>query len=161
MSSPQSSLFLKVFKKVSSGISTIFILKGVFFMVKVALLLTDVILESNVNAPNRLKAELQTQHQDSRRIGNEKFVNEARGDSRPTCRRRFFRVWHEPWPQVQIQAGLTDRSLLTRHWPFLGDAMLIGANLSPGVRGVWMGWPHGLVSPREPRMFSDGPAPRA
>jgi len=57
-------------------------------------------------------------------------------------RRRFFRVWHESWPQVPAQVELTDRSLLARHWPFLSEARLVGANHSPGVRDVWMGWPH-------------------
>ncbi len=57
-------------------------------------------------------------------------------------RRRFFRVWHEPWPQVPVQVELVDRSLLTSHWPLFRDAKLTGANHSPGVRDVWMGWPH-------------------
>ena len=59
-------------------------------------------------------------------------------------RRRFFRVWHELWPQSQVELQLEDRSLLTREWPFLREAKLIGANYSPGVRGVWMGWPHAM-----------------
>jgi uncharacterized protein YqjF (DUF2071 family) len=57
-------------------------------------------------------------------------------------RRRFFRVWHEPWPQVTAEARLDDLSLLTESWPFFRDARLVGANYSPGVRGVWMGRPH-------------------
>jgi uncharacterized protein YqjF (DUF2071 family) len=57
-------------------------------------------------------------------------------------RRRFFRVWHEPWPQVPVQVEVSDRSLLTCNWPFLGTAKIMGANHSPGVHGVWMGWPH-------------------
>jgi uncharacterized protein YqjF (DUF2071 family) len=59
-------------------------------------------------------------------------------------RRRFFRVWHEPWPQVRVDARLEDRTLLAREWPFLGGAELIGAHYSPGVGDVWMGWPHVL-----------------
>jgi uncharacterized protein YqjF (DUF2071 family) len=62
--------------------------------------------------------------------------NAARG------RRRFFRVWHKPWPQVPAEAALDDWSLLTESWPFFRDARLAGANYSPGVRGVWMGRPH-------------------
>jgi uncharacterized protein YqjF (DUF2071 family) len=58
--------------------------------------------------------------------------------------RRFFRVWHEPWPQVPVQVELSDRSLIAGNWPFLGTAKIVGANHSPGVRGVWMGWPHRL-----------------
>jgi uncharacterized protein YqjF (DUF2071 family) len=59
-------------------------------------------------------------------------------------RRRFFRVRHEPWPQVPVTVELKRRSLLSREWPFLGEARLIGANYSPGLRDVWMGWPHAL-----------------
>jgi len=60
--------------------------------------------------------------------------------------RRFFRVWHEPWPQVPAQVELTAHSLLTRHWSFFRDTKVACANYSPGVRGVWMGWPHGIHS---------------
>jgi len=56
-------------------------------------------------------------------------------------RRRFFRVWHEPWPQVRAEAHVADLSLLTEAWPFFHDARLVGANYSRGVRGVWMGRP--------------------
>lgn len=61
-----------------------------------------------------------------------------------TGRHRFFRVWHQPWPQVPALAQLGDCSLLSRHWPFLQNAPLIGDNYSSGVRDVWMGWPHVL-----------------
>ena len=57
-------------------------------------------------------------------------------------RRRFFRIWHEPWPQVGAKLHLGDLSLLTDAWPFFREARLAGANYSPGVRGVWMGRPH-------------------
>jgi len=57
-------------------------------------------------------------------------------------RRLFFRVWHEPWPQVPVQVELAERSLLTGHWSFFAGARVIGSNFSPGVRDVWMGWPH-------------------
>ena len=57
-------------------------------------------------------------------------------------RRRFFRVWHEPWPQVRAEVSLGDLSLLTEAWPFFREARLTGANYSPGVRNVWMGRPH-------------------
>lgn len=62
--------------------------------------------------------------------------NAARG------RRRFFRVWHESWPQTRADARIEDMSLLTESWPFFRDARLVGANYSPGVRSVWMGRPH-------------------
>jgi uncharacterized protein len=69
--------------------------------------------------------------------------------------RQFFRVWHKPWSQAQIQVELTDRSLLTRSWPFHGTAKLIGANYSPGLNGVWMGWPHVLHGETEPRKLRE------
>ncbi len=55
---------------------------------------------------------------------------------------RFFRIWHDPWPQTPIEVSLADRSLLTVNWPWFREARLVGANYSPGVRGVWMGRPH-------------------
>lgn len=57
-------------------------------------------------------------------------------------RRRFFRIWHPPWPQVRIEIRITDASLLTCAWPWFTQAVLIGANYSPGVERVWMGRPH-------------------
>lgn len=63
-------------------------------------------------------------------------------------RRRFFRVWHEPWPQVPAQVLITENSLLTANGPWSQDAQLIGANYSPGVHAVQMGWPH-WVKPRD------------
>lgn len=61
-----------------------------------------------------------------------------------TTKRRFFRVWHEPWPQVPVDVELPDRSLLVANWPFFKNAKVIGANYSPGARDVWMGWPHAI-----------------
>ena len=57
-------------------------------------------------------------------------------------RGRFFRVWHEPWPQARAESCLKDGSLLTESWRFFDDAQPMGANYSPGIRGVWMGRPH-------------------
>jgi uncharacterized protein YqjF (DUF2071 family) len=56
--------------------------------------------------------------------------------------RRFFRVWHEPWPQTRVEIAVKDLSLLTASWPFFREARFIGANYSPGVCDVWMGRPH-------------------
>lgn len=58
------------------------------------------------------------------------------------AKRRFFRVWHEPWSQVGVDIRVAERSLLEGIWPFFRNARLVGANFSPGVTGVWMGWPH-------------------
>jgi uncharacterized protein YqjF (DUF2071 family) len=56
--------------------------------------------------------------------------------------RKFFRIWHPPWPQRVAEAELSDVALLEQYWPWFGDAQLAGANFSPGLRGVWMGRPH-------------------
>lgn len=56
--------------------------------------------------------------------------------------KRFFRIWHPPWPQVPIQVTSVDTSLLQSVWPWFADARLVGAHYSPGVDGVWMGRPH-------------------
>jgi hypothetical protein len=61
--------------------------------------------------------------------------------------RKFFRIWHPPWPQCRTDVELLDVSLLTENWPWLAAAKLVGANFSPGLRGVWMGRPHGLGTP--------------
>lgn len=57
-------------------------------------------------------------------------------------RRNFFRVWHPPWLQAPMTATLKDFTLLATNWPCFKTARLIGANYSPGIRGVWMGRPH-------------------
>ncbi len=57
-------------------------------------------------------------------------------------RRRFFRVWHPPWPQCAVPVDLKDLTLLQEHWDCFRNARLVGANFSPGLREVWMGRPH-------------------
>jgi uncharacterized protein YqjF (DUF2071 family) len=62
-----------------------------------------------------------------------------------TCwrnRKRFFRIWHPPWPQCPVKLNCRDDSLLKQNWPWFADARTIGANFSPGVCEVWMGCPH-------------------
>jgi uncharacterized protein YqjF (DUF2071 family) len=56
--------------------------------------------------------------------------------------KRFFRVWHPPWPQRKAEVQLKDLSLLQDNWDCCKDARLVGANFSPGLREVWMGRPH-------------------
>jgi len=57
-------------------------------------------------------------------------------------RRRHFRIWHPPWPQASLDVSMLDESLLAARWPMFRDAVVIGANYSPGIRDVWMGRPH-------------------
>lgn len=42
--------------------------------------------------------------------------------------RRFFRVWHPPWPQVPANASLGEKSLLILNWPWFKEARMAGAN---------------------------------
>lgn len=57
-------------------------------------------------------------------------------------RKRFFRVWHEPWSQCTCEVRITSESLLRSNWSWLATAHQVGANLSPDVHGVWLGRPH-------------------
>lgn len=57
-------------------------------------------------------------------------------------RHRLFRVLHEPWPEATAVVKVREDSLLREKWPWFADAMLVGANFSPGLRDVWMGRPH-------------------
>jgi uncharacterized protein YqjF (DUF2071 family) len=60
--------------------------------------------------------------------------------------RRFFRVWHPPWPQCTAKATVMDASLLTELWPWFTGTRLVGANFSPGFDAVWMGRPFKVAS---------------
>jgi uncharacterized protein YqjF (DUF2071 family) len=60
------------------------------------------------------------------------------------AKRRFFRVWHQPWSQLPADVCVSEKKLLDESWKFFCDARLVGANFSPGVADVWMGWPHRL-----------------
>ncbi len=56
-------------------------------------------------------------------------------------RERFFRIWHPPWPQAEASAWIEEDDLLQKFAPWWEETRLIGANVSPGVRDVWMGRP--------------------
>jgi len=60
-------------------------------------------------------------------------------------RRKFFRAWHEPWPQVATEIEVTDSDLLSTTGDWWPTARLHSSNYSPGVN-VWMGWPHSVVN---------------
>ncbi len=58
--------------------------------------------------------------------------------------RRLFRVWHEPWQQVEVEVQIDENTLLARapggnEWA--REARLVGANYTPGANKVWMGRP--------------------
>ena len=59
-------------------------------------------------------------------------------------RKRFFRVWHPPWPQCAANVQVDEISLLTNIWPWFESSPIVGANYSPGFDTVWMGRPHSL-----------------
>jgi uncharacterized protein YqjF (DUF2071 family) len=52
---------------------------------------------------------------------------------------RFFRVWHPPWLQREVDVCVSDDSLLRGRWKFFNNAACVGANFSPGLKDVWMG----------------------
>jgi uncharacterized protein YqjF (DUF2071 family) len=55
--------------------------------------------------------------------------------------KKKFRVWHEPWEQVAVEAVVDDRGLLDFSGDWVRSAKLIGANYSPGLRDVRMSRP--------------------
>ena len=55
--------------------------------------------------------------------------------------RRYFRVWHPPWPVARLDATVEDASLLDATGDWARHARLVAAHYSPGVRDVWMGAP--------------------
>jgi uncharacterized protein YqjF (DUF2071 family) len=58
--------------------------------------------------------------------------------------RRYFRVWHPPWPVAPLAAVIDDASLLDETGPWRRGARLVTAHHSPGVSEVWMGAPRFL-----------------
>jgi uncharacterized protein YqjF (DUF2071 family) len=58
--------------------------------------------------------------------------------------RRFFRVWHRPWPQVPLSVRVENQSLLEKNWVLFQNSEIVSGNFSPGLKDVWMGWPHRL-----------------
>ncbi len=56
-------------------------------------------------------------------------------------KKRFFRVWHEPWRQTSADIEVSDHDLIDATGPWSETARQCAANYSPGV-SVWMGRPH-------------------
>ncbi len=63
---------------------------------------------------------------------------------------RRFRIWHEAWPQVEVDVEILDDSLLHATGRWATTAALHSAHYSPGVASVWMGRPR-RVSVRDDR----------
>jgi uncharacterized protein len=55
--------------------------------------------------------------------------------------RRFFQVWHEPWPQISLHPQIERETLLHQTGRWSPQAQFVSANFSPGLRDVQMGWP--------------------
>jgi uncharacterized protein YqjF (DUF2071 family) len=55
--------------------------------------------------------------------------------------KRFFRIWHPPWPQVPVEISSLETSLLASVWPWFTEARLVDAHYSLGAPNVWMGRP--------------------
>jgi uncharacterized protein YqjF (DUF2071 family) len=60
-------------------------------------------------------------------------------------RRKFFRVWHQPWQQVAIETEVIECGLFSAMGDWWPTARLHSGNYSPGVN-VWMGWPHSVAA---------------
>ncbi len=61
-------------------------------------------------------------------------------------KRLLFRVWHPPWAERPVKATIDDDTLLRADFPWFRHARHVGANFSPGVFDVWMGWPHPVAA---------------
>ena len=61
-------------------------------------------------------------------------------------RRRFFRIWHEPWRQVPAEIQIATDRLMQSTGRWWRSARCMGASYSTGVK-VWMGWPHAIGDP--------------
>lgn len=57
--------------------------------------------------------------------------------------KRFFDIWHEPWPQCAVDVTVRGE-LLRQTGAWFDDAEQCGANYSPGVNDIWMGGPRKL-----------------
>ena len=65
-------------------------------------------------------------------------------------RSRYFRVWHQPWPQCPAKLEWLETALLKTNWPWFEGAKLVGSNYSPGLRDVWLGWPRAVRTGANP-----------
>lgn len=55
--------------------------------------------------------------------------------------RVLFHIWHEPWPQTELEVTLPETELLRAHCAWFPTATRVGANYSSGVNDVWVGRP--------------------
>ena len=69
------------------------------------------------------------------------FVHLGRG--------RVFRAWHPVWRQISVKAGIEDRTLVVRAFPWFRECRFMAANYSRGFGEVWIGRPH-RIDARKP-----------
>ena len=77
---------------------------------------------------------------------DEFFIERYTGFTQCGRKRRFFRIWHEPWPQVSAQLTIRNDRLLRSTFPWFQEAQFVGANYSPGVTDIRIGRPRDIFS---------------
>jgi len=55
--------------------------------------------------------------------------------------KRLFRIWHPPWTQCEVDAVISDDSLLSLAGSWASKARFVSASYCPGQVGVWMSRP--------------------
>jgi hypothetical protein len=64
---------------------------------------------------------------------------------------RVFHAWHPPWTQIGVEVQIKDDSLVTRAFPWFGQARLLAAHYTPGFDEVRIGRPLPLDKTARPR----------
>jgi uncharacterized protein len=75
-----------------------------------------------------------------------------------TCRRgvkRRFRIAHDPWPAVAVDAQVFDDGLLALSGDWAEDAKQVAANYTPGVKDIWVGKPACIAGKHCGRVWHD------
>lgn len=62
-------------------------------------------------------------------------------------RRRYFRIWHEPWPLTPAALDITSDELLRTTGSWFESARFTHAAYSPGLDEVWIGRPERITLP--------------
>ena len=61
-------------------------------------------------------------------------------------KRRFFRVWHEPWLQTEASVRIEGDTLMRSTFPWWKEARFFDGRFSTGVSDVRMGLPRRVLS---------------
>src|SRR2546429_1542229 len=68
--------------------------------------------------------------------------------------RRLFRIRHPPWLQTRAEIEVCDDGLLATTGEWSSRCRLVGANFSPGVHDVSIGWPRRIDYPERKRRLT-------